>query len=56
MGQNKQAKKPSKNSSKKPKINPDDVGVSKEEADQVIAELDDLTQEEVDKQAREADA
>lgn len=48
--------KSSKRSSRKAKIPPEDVGVSKEEADQIIAELDDLTQEEVDKQAREAGA
>jgi hypothetical protein len=57
MAQEKSSKaaKKSSNKSKRKKINPDDVGVSKEEADQIIAELDDLTQEEVDKQAREAD-
>lgn len=61
MSAEKRSSKPAKRSTKKssrkkPAINPDDVGISREEADQIILELDDLTQEEVDKQARETDA
>jgi hypothetical protein len=55
MAGKKKASGTSKKSTKKPKINPDDVGVSKEEADEIIAELDNITQEEVDRQAREAE-
>lgn len=50
------SKKSSKSSkqSAKPRIDPNDVGLSKKEADELIDELGDITQEEVDKQARDA--
>lgn len=41
--------------SSRPKINPDDVGVSKGEADEIIAVLDGMTDEEIEAQGREVE-
>lgn len=45
----KSGKKSSEASSEELRVHPDDVGVSKKEADQIIADLDDLTDEEIEK-------
>jgi hypothetical protein len=55
MAQQKKSSNRAKKSPEKEKINPDDFGVSKEEADEIIAELDDMTDEEIEERAREAD-
>jgi hypothetical protein len=53
-GSSESGRKSSGGSSEDLRLNPDDVGLSKEEEDQIMADLDDLTEEDI-KKAGEVD-